>query len=825
MREGWKKVVSAMLCAAMVVSMSGLAVSADGENNDLTGNNLTKGEEGSDDLTNGEEDGDDLTNGEDGSDLNNDKEDGDDLANNEGGGNGPAGNDGDGNDLTNNEEGGNGPAGNDGDGSDLTNGEEGGNGGEDGSEEKTPNNLPPTGPNRIMPLGESPTIVNSFEDLQKALADSSVSEIIIDGEIAVTGPITITRSVKIGGTGILKDSITTTTPAPNFITVSGDGLTVDFSGITIESGSNTKYAIQYYLSNGTMSNVTVHHENSHYTPVLINGADVTIESCTMTTGSYALIELAKGQNVNDIPSVNITGVSETTTPLLYADGKQIKVSELQNKIIVDGEKPTLQVNGTSIIVSKLESAQTGVAETKGAIYATLQEAIANVEPGGTITILKDVPNAVGLSVPGGKNFTIDFDKHTYTLVGPGAGSTNTETNAFQFLQGSTITLKNGTIRISKGANNIKRIIQNYADLTLENMQIYAQNQVDGENYPLSFNNGQITFKGNTSVYTSAPESTIAFDVCKYSSYPSTKVTFDDNYTGTIQGIIMYDSPDHTTHTLTINGNGHFGKVDYTAGNEESARKGIEISGGTFTESVDEYVIESLNYELNSNGLYSYYSTLEEAKQAAGTTGGTIIARDTNAVTIIPPTTPDTNRPSGNHSTGNSSSSSSSSSNSGSHSLTPEQSKQQAIDAMWKRAINKINAAKEGSRLKIYMGINEEIPDYVLAALRENNVTVTFYNQDGEEVTIPAGMAPRSLRSSWTLKQLGNYVLGLDAQGTETEEAEQATQESQPAAEQATAGAETGKPNPETGDASAAMMAIAAAAASLCGVVLLSNKKK
>ena len=171
------------------------------------------------------------------------------------------------------------------------------------------------------------------------------------------------------------------------------------------------------------------------------------------------------------------------------------------------------------------------------------------------------------------------------------------------------------------------------------------------------------------------------------------------------------------------------------------------------------------------------------------------------------------------------SSSSSGSNSNvSYTRDPEQDKREAEENMWKRAINKINSARDGSSLKIYTGIVDEIPDYVLDALRENNVTVTFYNQDGDEVTIPAGMAPKSLRDSWTFKQLGNYVLSLDEVVTEVEET---TETTQPAAEQ-TAPADntdTAKPNPETGDASSSMMAIAAAAASLCGVVLLSKKNK
>src|SRR5699024_8458360 len=147
-------------------------------------------------------------------------------------------------------------------------------------------------------------------------------------------------------------------------------------------------------------------------------------------------------------------------------------------------------------------------ETGGTTYPTLADAVEKVSPGGIITLKRDLDDAPGVSVPSGKNFTLDFGGHTYTLKNPGAGSTGTETNGFQLLRDSTITFKNGTICISEdnsGDNAIMRVIQNYANLTLEDMQIYAEHQYGGENYVLSFNNGNITFKGNTSIYTTEPE--------------------------------------------------------------------------------------------------------------------------------------------------------------------------------------------------------------------------------------------------------------------------------------------------------------------------------
>lgn len=62
-------------------------------------------------------------------------------------------------------------------------------------------------------------------------------------------------------------------------------------------------------------------------------------------------------------------------------------------------------------------------------------------------------------MPSGKNFTIDFGGHAYTLKDPGAGSAGTESNGFQFLKDSTITLKNGTVRIAEGTINNLIIVE------------------------------------------------------------------------------------------------------------------------------------------------------------------------------------------------------------------------------------------------------------------------------------------------------------------------------------------------------------------------------
>ena len=250
------------------------------------------------------------------------------------------------------------------------------------------------------------------------------------------------------------------------------------------------------------------------------------------------------------------------------------------------------------------TADNAVAVIGETYYKSLAAAIDKVQAGETITLLRDVPNANGIAVPSGKSFTVDFNGHTYTLTGPGAGSPSTESNGFQLLKDSTITFQNGTIRIGQNPNNIKRIIQNYADLTLEDMQIYAENQVEGEDYALSFNNGTLVIKGNTSIYTTSDKA-IAFNVCKFSDYPGVTVTFDESYTGTINGVILYDSTDAETHKLKINGNGHFGGVQATSRAADAAKSAVAIYGGYFTSDPSSYVADGYITVISDKEDYSY----------------------------------------------------------------------------------------------------------------------------------------------------------------------------------------------------------------------------
>ena len=89
-------------------------------------------------------------------------------------------------------------------------------------------------------------------------------------------------------------------------------------------------------------------------------------------------------------------------------------------------------------------------------YDTLREAV-NAAPKAvdnssptTIILLRDVEKGIGVQFQSGKNITLDFKGHSYTVTETDdlVGSDGTETNGFQLLIGSNITFQNGSIGLS-----------------------------------------------------------------------------------------------------------------------------------------------------------------------------------------------------------------------------------------------------------------------------------------------------------------------------------------------------------------------------------------
>ena len=168
----------------------------------------------------------------------------------------------------------------------------------------------------------------------------------------------------------------------------------------------------------------------------------------------------------------------------------------------------------------------------GVAYQTLDAAVAAAKTGEqTIIALSQDMAGNGVKTIKGQDVVIDLGGHTFDIDGSLVGSTGTETSGFQLLKGSKVTFKNGTLKSKKAS----LLIQNYSDLTLENVTLDATGGV--ARYVLSNNHGTVKIIGSSSIL--APEGKHAFDVYYWPPAYSDGVNVYVNTTGIIRGAIEY----------------------------------------------------------------------------------------------------------------------------------------------------------------------------------------------------------------------------------------------------------------------------------------------
>lgn len=277
---------------------------------------------------------------------------------------------------------------------------------------------------------------------------------------------------------------------------------------------------------------------------------------------------------------------------------------------------TIQTNTFSPFKVTYDGETAGVAELNGKKYATLVAACeALPQGGGTITLLCDAEGA-GLFLPANFNMTIvlDLKGHTYTCTGPAVGSTGTATQALHLEKNNNVTAKNGKIT-STPDSGVKMLVQNYCDLTLEDVILDGSN-IGAGRYTLSNNCGNVSIKGKTDIY--APTNGRAFDVCGYSTY-SAGVSVNVATTGTISGKIEIDEGDKDYPLILNISNGTFlGSIVGTAKTStEEMEEIISITGGVYNYDPSAYVAEGCEVRYNeTTKLWTVMSPGEIARELA-----------------------------------------------------------------------------------------------------------------------------------------------------------------------------------------------------------------
>ena len=249
-------------------------------------------------------------------------------------------------------------------------------------------------------------------------------------------------------------------------------------------------------------------------------------------------------NVGKSETYYIKGVMQTTAGNDYQDltldGITITVYATQDTVENDSFGNTYDEGATLPEIRTVTDA------------ATIAASVADLANAGNknvvVSVAQDMNNIAGIKTAKGNTLTMDLNGKSVG-VSYGQGSTNTTTNGMQLLQGSTVTLKNGTYKANHGNDadhNIAILIQNYSNLTIENCTLDMREANDtagnskGTSYALSTNCGKVVIKGDTNIY-ARKNTEYALDVMHWENTgyedEGTSVTFDETMTGIVDGTI------------------------------------------------------------------------------------------------------------------------------------------------------------------------------------------------------------------------------------------------------------------------------------------------
>lgn len=207
--------------------------------------------------------------------------------------------------------------------------------------------------------------------------------------------------------------------------------------------------------------------NNSFNVGTVNGVAASI-SLTMKNGDTAITEF--GSNKVTVETYIETGLSGVTVKYngTGTTGNLDPDSEDTNYDPVTGKLTFKTTHFSEFYVEAEIVAKIGA---KG--YLTLQKAIDAAKSGETINLIKDCTGSGLGSADGAQtraSLTIDFNRHTYTMMDPAVGSKGTETQAMHWGTSlGAITLKNGTFKVAEGATGVKMAMQNYIYFTAEGM--------------------------------------------------------------------------------------------------------------------------------------------------------------------------------------------------------------------------------------------------------------------------------------------------------------------------------------------------------------------
>lgn len=328
-------------------------------------------------------------------------------------------------------------------------------------------------------------------------------------------------------------------------------------------------------------------------------------------------------SVNGFKPKKSNTVTDFTVPegsTLTLDNVNAEIAEGQrvtNAGIIDVATSTLTVpdNATLAnagdIIGKVNGSVTEYAVRVGSKgYMDLSAAMAASQDGDTITLLKDVKvDGSGKKDTQGvititKNITLDGNGKTLSVTGTTLADNGSGPSAINIQGNATVTVKDITINAAGAKHGLN--IYGASKVTLEDVEI-----TNAAWYAVVCNSSELEVNG---LYTHGNQWGINVDTAASSA---SKVVINDATIEENDSIVFENGKDSTTET-TING-GSFKTIKEQGDNTESIA--VTVTDGTFAESVTD-IATTPDYELSSNGSFTYYDSLSAA-QAAAKPGDTI----------------------------------------------------------------------------------------------------------------------------------------------------------------------------------------------------------
>ncbi len=384
-------------------------------------------------------------------------------------------------------------------------------------------------------------------DTITVLADSAGNGIVVPQDKFPTGLIvdfggyTYTVSgTPVGSTGT--ETIGFQLLKGNKITFYDGTITADCT-VNPRNGKYLMRMIQNY-SDLTLDGMTVSMVGAYYdqtTMATANGS-TTIKDSTINAPDFSRYGSAYsasdfgGAALNEGTFSTYQSVSVTVTGHSVING-DVKIDDDNNKpfalnleggtinggiTLDDNAQTAIDDPSVGASIDKGDNFKVYVAKIGNTYYEKVTDAFATAQDGDKIDIIGDSKGA-GVKVVAGRfptnGINVNFHEHTYTIDSTLVGSTGYESQAFHLEKNNKITLGYGTIT----SENARMLVQNYSDLTLKNMTLTPNNPNYNNYYTLSNNCGNVVIN-NTTINANPTPGSFAFDVCRYSNYPSVNVT-------------------------------------------------------------------------------------------------------------------------------------------------------------------------------------------------------------------------------------------------------------------------------------------------------------